>query len=103
MLVVIIGLLIFYSELIFPGVQVIGINVGSMTRGEAAAVLPQEWEQQSVFLEGAEGVWPVGVTDLGFTLDAQATAQAAYEQGRSASGLRQITAKPHANPAKMVV
>ena len=88
--IAIFGLLFFYSDLIFPGVRVLGVEVGSMTKSEAEAVLSQKWEQQTVLLTHDEGVWPVGGTDLGLVLDAQATAQGAYEQGRSAASWRRL-------------
>lgn len=89
-LIVIFGIMFFYSDLIFPGTRVMDVDVGSMTRDEAATVIAEEWEQQSLLMVYAESVWPVGATDLGLILDAPATVEEAYEQGRSLDGLLRL-------------
>lgn len=80
---IVLALLFFYSDMIVPGVHVMGVNVGSMTRAEATAVLQDRWQQQQVILEHSDGTWPVRAADLGLSLDAAATAAQAYAQGRS--------------------
>ncbi len=75
------------SDMIFPGVKVMGVDVGSMTRTEAAAVLQERWLEQQIVLMHEDRSWPVGITDLGLTLDAEATAEQAYAQGRSLDSL----------------
>jgi len=75
--------LFFNSDMIVPGVQVLDVNVGSMTRAEAASALQEQWQQQQIVLEHSTGSWPVSATELGMTLDAEATVENAYAQGRS--------------------
>jgi lipoprotein-anchoring transpeptidase ErfK/SrfK len=79
---IILALLFFYSDMILPGVYVLDVNVGSMNRAEAAAVLQDRWQQQ-VSLEHSDGTWLVGAADLGISLDVEATVEDAYAQGRS--------------------
>ena len=81
------ALLFFYSDMIVPGIQVMDVNVGSMTRAEAAAVLQDRWQQQQVILEHSDGTWMVGAADLGMSLDVEATVEHAYAQGRSFDSL----------------
>ena len=85
--VVLLALLFFTSDLIFPGVEVMGARVGSMTAAEAEVVLQERWQQQLVTLEHSTGTWPVALTDLGMTLDSAKTVQQAYAQGRSLDSL----------------
>ena len=82
------GLLFYHSNLIFPGVRVLGMHVGLQTTAEAAAALQARWDRQVLALEdGAGGRWPVGPAELGMMLDARATAQAAYRLGRTPESL----------------
>ena len=67
--VVLLTALFYYSDLILPGVEVMGTRVGSMTRAEAGAILEGAWQQQLVSLEQGENSWPVAVTELGMRLD----------------------------------
>jgi lipoprotein-anchoring transpeptidase ErfK/SrfK len=85
--VVLLALLFFTSDLIFPGVEVMGARVGSMTAAEAEVVLQERWQQQLVTVEHSTGTWPVALTDLGMTLDSTKTVQQAYAQGRSLDSL----------------
>ena len=85
--VLIIALLFFTSDMIIPGVYVMDVNVGSMTRAAAAAVLQDRWQQQQVILEHSDGTWTVGAADLGMSLDVEATGEHAYAQGRSFDSL----------------
>ena len=82
------GLLFYHSNLIFPGVRVLDVHVGLQTTAEAAATLQARWDRQALALEdGAGGRWPVGPAELGMTLDARATVQAAYRLGRTPESL----------------
>ncbi len=51
--------LVYYSDFILPGVEVLGTRVGSMTSAEAEALLQAQWQQQLVSLEHGENSWPV--------------------------------------------
>jgi lipoprotein-anchoring transpeptidase ErfK/SrfK len=75
--------LIYMSDLVMPGVQVMGVDVGRMTQNEAAAVLQNNTTQQTLRLTYDETVWLVAPADLGLTLDAAATAKRAHAYGRT--------------------
>jgi lipoprotein-anchoring transpeptidase ErfK/SrfK len=82
------GLLFYRSNLIFPGVRVLGMHVGLQTTAEAAAMLQARWDRQVLALEdGVGGRWPAGLAELGMTLDARATARGAYRLGRTPESL----------------
>lgn len=83
-------LLFFYSDLIFPGVQVASIPVGSMSTRQAAAVLAEQMPQQEILLVHSKGAWPITVADLGLQLDEQTTVSAAHDFGRTFSGLTDL-------------
>ncbi len=80
-------LLFVNSDLIAPTVTVMDLKVGSMTKAEAAAALQERWQEQQILLEHSTGTWSVPVTELGMILDAQATADGAYAQGRTMASL----------------
>ncbi|MCB8947668.1 MAG: peptidoglycan binding domain-containing protein [Ardenticatenaceae bacterium] len=75
--------LIYMSDLVLPGVQVMGVDVGRMTQNEAAVALQNSTSQQTVRLAHQETVWLVSPTELGLTLDAATTAQNAHAYGRT--------------------
>jgi len=75
--------LIYMSDLVMPGVQVMGVDVGRLTQNEAAVVLQNNTTQQTLRLTYAETVWLVAPADLGLTLDAAATAKRAHAYGRT--------------------
>ncbi len=84
---VILALLLVNSDLIAPGVTMMGTDVGSMTRAEAESLLLEQWQSQQVILEHNDGAWPVSTSELGMTLDVQATVNLAHDQGRSLDSL----------------
>ena len=75
--------LIYMSDLVLPGVQVMGVDVGRMTQNEAAVALQNSTSQQTVRLAHQETVWLVSPTELGLTLDAATTAKNAHAYGRT--------------------
>ncbi|MFN2138771.1 MAG: peptidoglycan binding domain-containing protein, partial [Candidatus Promineifilaceae bacterium] len=83
-------LLFFYSDVIFPGVQIIERPIGSMTMGRAAAMLEATIPQQEILLMHSSGAWPVTVTELGLAMDSQATMERAHSIGRTLEGLEQL-------------
>ncbi len=82
----------FYSRMydgrIFPGVAVGGVDVSGMSTEQAAALLTQRLDYprrgKIVFQEGTT-LWTAKPADLGLFLDAQTTALAAYNLGRTGS------------------
>ena len=75
--------LIYTSDLVLPGVQVMGVDVGRQTQSEVAATLSSAASQQTIRLTHGETVWLLAADELGLTLDAAATAEAAHDYGRS--------------------
>jgi hypothetical protein len=77
------------GDRIFPGVAVYGVPVGGLTPSEAALALTDRWQRQVVDLVVADAagettaVWTVPPSELGMMIDGLASAQRAYEIGRS--------------------
>ena len=75
-----------YNGHIFAGVTVGGVDVSGLTTQQATELLTQRLDfperGKIVFQDGAS-LWTARPVDLGLTLDAQTTAQAAYSFGRS--------------------
>jgi len=78
------GVGIIYGRGILPGVHAGGIALGGLSQPEAAQKLTSEWN--TLRLTDGQRAWRYDASDLGLTLDANATAKAAYEQGRSNFG-----------------
>lgn len=73
---------VIYSGGILPGVRSAGIDVGGLSQAEAASRLRSGWD--TLTLRDGNRTWNFDPALLGITLDADATAQAAYQQGRNA-------------------
>jgi vancomycin resistance protein YoaR len=75
-----------YAGRIFPGVTVGGVDLSGLTTQQAAALLTQKLDfpqrGQIVFQEGTN-LWTAKPGDLGLFVDAQTTALAAYNLGRT--------------------
>jgi vancomycin resistance protein YoaR len=84
---------LIYSDQIFPGVSVAGIDVSGLTKAEAAARLGEvlDFPQRGkiVFQEGNQ-VWIATPQELGLYLDPQTSALAAYQVGRLGSLLNRM-------------
>jgi LysM repeat protein len=78
------------SDRIVPGVEVAGVPVGGQTTAEAIAALETQWRQQTITLQSGEQTWQVSPSELGITLNAEATIQQAYLQGRSVNGVERL-------------
>lgn len=72
--------MMYSSDEIMGGVSVAGVDVGGQTEGEAAATLRDNWV--SITLQDDDRTWAVNPAELGIMIDAEASAEAAYEQGR---------------------
>ena len=93
---VIIAFLLYRSDLILPGVQTLGVELGGKSRAEAVTLLQQHWQRQTIILDAGEPTWTVTPATLGITLHAEATAQIAHRQGRSLVTLQDaLKAKGH--------
>ena len=75
--------LIYYSDLIMPGVQVLDIELGSRSKSQAVKLLKQQWQERTVVLDGGDTGLTVNLPTLGMLIDAEATVQIAYERSRS--------------------
>jgi lipoprotein-anchoring transpeptidase ErfK/SrfK len=75
------------SDIIFPRVRVMDVELGGQHTAEATKLLEAAWRQPSIRLESADEHWWVSPEDLGMHLDSQATVYAAYKQGRSISSI----------------
>ncbi len=74
-------------DTIYPGVSVMGIELGGMTLEEASNLIKQEINEQilthEVVLVYGEKEWTFTFEDLGVSADADVIAQRAFEMGRS--------------------
>lgn len=90
---------------ILPNVKAAGITVGGLNRSEAANTLSSSWQQQGILLRDEDRIWNENPANLGLNIDAETTAQAAYNWGRSDGGLLngvaalfgQAEVEPHLN------
>jgi LysM repeat protein len=90
--------LLYSSDLIMPGVQALGVELGGKRKAEAVTLLQQNWQGRTIILDAGDTTWPVTPSMLGIMLDADATAQIAYRQGRSLATLKDVLkAKGHLN------
>jgi lipoprotein-anchoring transpeptidase ErfK/SrfK len=84
----ILAYLFYRSDLIMPGVQTFGVDLGGKSRAEAAAALQDAWERQTITLVGEKRTRIVSPQELGLSLDVAATIETAYQRGRSPAALQ---------------
>ena len=83
-----IGLFAFratYADKVYPSVAVGDVNVGGMTVNQAAAVVEQraaDLEQGTITFSYGGQTWSPALSELGATVDVEASVDAAYELGR---------------------
>lgn len=75
--------IIYGSGDVLPGVSVAGIDVSGQSVEAATITLENEWQTQGIILEDEGNTWRVEPHQLGITLDAPASAQAAHDYGRA--------------------
>ena len=73
---------IYTGDRILAGTQALGRDLSGMTPGEAAALLRADWQNHTIVLDGEGQSWTLTPGQIGAVLDADATAQRAYHQGR---------------------
>ncbi|MGQ9907980.1 MAG: VanW family protein [Candidatus Flexifilum sp.] len=92
--IILLGAVVVYQQTfragIFPGVRALGVDLAGMTPQAAAAALDAAFTYDdtavfTLYLAGEDRRWQIPVRDLGLRFDAQATAAAAYAQGREGS------------------
>ncbi|HSB67188.1 MAG TPA: peptidoglycan binding domain-containing protein, partial [Anaerolineales bacterium] len=75
-----------YDGRIFPGVTVGGVDVSGLSTQQAASLLTQQLDypkRGKIVLQEGSHLWTATPGDLGLFLDAQTTALAAYNLGRT--------------------
>ncbi|MBN1581299.1 MAG: L,D-transpeptidase family protein [Anaerolineae bacterium] len=82
------GFVVYHSDLILPGVEAVGVDLGGMLRSKAAAALQEAWQQKTIAMRAGEATWTVAPSALGIELDVQAMVAAAYQQSRTWAGIR---------------
>lgn len=75
--------LLYRSDLILPGVEALDVDLGGKTTAKATIALQQNWARRLIVLYADNTTYAVTPAALGIMLDAEATAQAAHQQGRS--------------------
>ena len=76
--------------LILPGVYALGRPLTGLSVEDAAVALQREWSARTVVLENGDATWPVTPEQLGMTLEAAATAEAARDKGRSPAAIGEL-------------
>ncbi len=91
---VLLGLILLFTALstlssgnVLPGVSVGGVSVAGLTEQQAIEKLKQAWQDRQLILEEGGRTWTVGASELGFRLDAVASARRAVSYGREQGGL----------------
>jgi lipoprotein-anchoring transpeptidase ErfK/SrfK len=85
-----------YTDRIYPGVSVYGVDLGGLTVGEAAAVLQSSLPNPAaltVALRDGNRIWSRSWANLGIHFEPQATARLAYRVGREGTPEQQRTAQ----------
>lgn len=78
------GVGMIYAGGVLPGVRSGGVALGSLSQAQAAEKLSQNW--QTITIHDGQRAWKINPATLGITLDANASANAAYNAGRSNLG-----------------
>ncbi|MBE9473585.1 MAG: peptidoglycan binding domain-containing protein, partial [Chloroflexi bacterium] len=83
---VVIGFNISFAGKIYPGVSVAGVDLSGMEPAEAASLLEKRLEfpsQGKILFRDGEKIWLTTPSQVGFYLNPQTTASAAYLYGRN--------------------
>lgn len=85
-----------YRDRIYPGVTMAGADLGGLTTSQAAERLAEQINYPSigkVVLKDGSKMWITRPADLGFTVDTEVCAQAAYLVGRQHGSLTRLADK----------
>jgi lipoprotein-anchoring transpeptidase ErfK/SrfK len=85
-----------YTDHIYPGVSVYGVNLGGMTVDEAATALQSALPDPATLpltIREGERTWSRSWADLGLRFDPLATARLAYQVGREGTSEQQYVAQ----------
>jgi lipoprotein-anchoring transpeptidase ErfK/SrfK len=78
---------LYFSDFTVPGVQAMGLDLGGRTTLQAGEALLNQWQAKTIQVTAGQQSWDVPPNSLGLVLDVDATAQQAYQQGRSFDSL----------------
>jgi hypothetical protein len=90
LLVINLGVSLVFAGRVFPGIAMNGISLSGLSMQEAAHEISSSYnfpETGKILLAAGDKSWLVKPAQLGFYLDAQASAKAAFDTGRSGSPL----------------
>jgi len=76
---------VIYADRIYLGVEVLGLDLGGLTRYQAKLFLEQQityYREEKVTFRYGDRTWQVSPQELGASLDAEATVDLAYRIGR---------------------
>jgi lipoprotein-anchoring transpeptidase ErfK/SrfK len=97
------GLLVYHSDLILPGVRAGDVDLGTLTRSEAASAVSSAWSAPTIAVQVGETARPVAANALGIVLDSAVVAQTAHGQSRRIDRLaRLLTGDPVAEEVEPV-
>lgn len=88
-----IGFNIYYSGKIFPGVSVAGLSLSGMEPAAAASYLKDELEfptQGKILFRDGDKIWLSSPSQVGFYLNPQASAAAAFQVGRNGGPITRL-------------
>ena len=90
---VVIGFNISFADKIYPGVTVAGFDLSGMEPAEAASLLEKRLQfpsQGKLLFRDGEKIWLTTPSQVGFYLNPQTTASAAYQYGRNGRPLTRL-------------
>jgi len=85
---------LYSSTRIQPGVEVLGVELGGLTRQGAVSALEAAWQEREVILLDGERPLPIAASELGLAIDAERTVDAAMEIGDPWSHLKAALSDP---------
>lgn len=84
---------LWYSDRIYPGVSMLGVNLGGLTPAEAQDVISASFpypQNGSISLKFEDKTWDYTPASLGLVLDPKASAQNAFNFGRDGSYFHKV-------------
>lgn len=75
------------SDRVLPGVSAAGVDVGGLSEARAEEALAAAWAGEGIVIRDGARTWTAAPDEIGIALDAQATADRAYDWGRSEGGV----------------
>ena len=96
LLVTPVGYGLAYSDRIFPGTSVAGVDLSGLTPGQAAGLLLERVaypQRGKIVFQDGQTLWSATPAELGLYFDAQNTALAAYNSGRIGGLVERFTAR----------